>query len=208
MDSIKFQESDHTYQTEEGKPVLSVTRVLPDIPEHLLYKQFFIEKTLLGTRVHRYAEAFNKTLMGIDEAMYDDQVEVREQDEPYIEAYHKFVNDEVVKIHQSETKVYHPGYDYAGTLDIITLTRSRGVLLIDIKCTSVISPAAALQTAAYLKAYNLRRKDKVWKRAVVQLRPDGTYNIKMFPVKNLKYDFEIFLCKLKSAQWDAENLRS
>jgi hypothetical protein len=203
METIAFNADDHTYE-KEGKRVPSVTQVLPEIPEHLLYKQFFINKTLLGSRVHEYCELINKTIQNgtsISSLVFD----VPESDKPYLAAYMSFVDRDLVKVYETEKKMFHPIYNYAGTLDIVAETRSFGKAIVDIKCVSTMSPSTCLQTAAYLKAYNYKRKKKIYKRAAIQLKPDGTYEIYKFPVKQLKTDFDIFLCKLKSYQWDLDN---
>ena len=205
---LKFDKKKHIY-TVNGKRVLSVTTVLPDIPEHLLYKQFFIDKTLLGNRVHGYVDVINKHYMETekvpDPKLYEGE-NFLTSDEPYVKAYLKFLRVRRPKILFSEEKMFHVKYGYAGTVDLVAAISGKfGVL--DVKTTTTIAPYAKLQLAAYVMMYNHRYPSKmVFDRYIVHLKPNATYEVVPYYKKDLKEDFNVFLCKLKSAQWDMENM--
>jgi len=80
------------------------------------------------------------------------------------------------------------------------------IYIADIKTTAQVAPYAKLQLVAYLKAWNHSSELKVYNRAVIQLLPDERYRIIKYPVKEIGKDWSIFLCKLRSAQWDMENM--
>ena len=205
MDTIKFNSKNHTYTNKNNENVLSVTKVLPDIPEHLLYNQNFIRKTIIGTKTHEFAERanqhFKKTQKIRSIRGYGGDCKA------YCAAYQKFLKDIQPKIFAIEQRLFHPIYHYAGTLDLVC-NYNNFITLFDIKTTSVIDAKVKLQTAAYYTAYNHdRSRNRAQRRGIIHLKPNGQYAIKLLPIKQVAYDFNIFLCKLKSAMWDFKNLK-
>jgi hypothetical protein len=207
---LQFDKDTHIYKR-DGQRLLSVTQVLPDIPEHLHYQQFFIDKTLLGSRVHETIDAINKQILktGKTPAMkaYLRRHEQFPQDTPYLDAYAKFIKDLNPCILYSEAKLSHPVWTYAGTIDMIAHLFKK-TYVVDVKTSVQIAPYARLQLAAYQAMYNHNQIDKgqlVEKRAILQLKPDGSYKFEQYAASGFKADFDIFLCKLKSVQWDRAN---
>jgi hypothetical protein len=93
---LHFDKDKHVYSV-KGKKILSVTTVLPDIPESLLYKQSFIEKTLLGSRVHDCADTINNYYKTHDGAIpcedaYKGEA-FQKEDGPYVKGYLKFLKE-------------------------------------------------------------------------------------------------------------------
>jgi hypothetical protein len=186
-----------------------VTTVLPDIPESLLYKQSFIEKTLLGSRVHDCADTINNYYMTHDrvipcEDAYKSE-KFQKEDGPYIKGYLKFLKEKKPVILSSEQKMYHKLYNYAGTLDLAVEMKGK-LSILDIKTSTKVAPYARLQLAAYIRVWNAKYpNNEIFNRGVIHLLPNGTYKLVTYPVKDLRNDTEIFLCKLRSAQWDIAN---
>lgn len=207
-EKLKFDKKKHVYSV-KGRNILSVTSVLPDIPEHLLYKQSFMDKTLLGIRVHNCADTINnhyKThCMEIPcEDVYKSDP-FQKEDGPYIKAYLKFLKEKKPVIIASETKMFHKLFNYAGTVDLVVEIKSKKYIY-DIKTTSRVAPYARLQLAAYVRMWNYENPDKeIFNRGVIHLKPDGTYTLVPYSVKDLKNDTDIFLCFLRSKQWMAAN---
>jgi hypothetical protein len=205
---LKFDAKKHEY-TVDGKRILSVTTVLPDIPEYLLYKQFFIDASHRGTRVHECVDVINKHYMktgAIPEPKVYKGKNFLIEDEPYVKAYLKFLKVRRPNILLSEEKMFHMEYGYAGTVDIVgSVSGKFGIL--DVKTTTMIAPYARLQLAAYVHLYNkLYPKKKALYRHIVHLKPNTTYELVPFRNDELDEDFNVFLAKLKSAQWDMENM--
>ena len=210
IEGLEFDKKTHIY-TYKGKRVLSVTSVLPDIPEHLLYKQFFIDKTLLGNRVHSYVDIINKHYMKYrripDRKVYEGR-NFLESDAPYVEAYLKFINEHMPEIKMSEKQLFDREHFYAGTMDLVAKIKGK-LSIADCKTTSVIAPYAKLQLAAYTRMYNNHcPDDPAFNRYIIHLKPDTEFKLVPYPVKSLKEDFDEFYHKLRSAQWDAVNMGS
>ena len=94
----------------------------------------------------------------------------------------------------------------AGTIDGV-MRIEKDKYIADIKTSASVAPYAKLQLVAYLKIWNDNHPDgKIFKRMIIHLLPDGEYKLIRYPISDISRDFDIFLCKLKSAQWDAENM--
>ena len=119
---------------------------------------------------------------------------------PYLNAWIKFKKDSLLENIQIEQSVISKRYQYRGTPDRISLFKGK-ITVIDIK-TGQIYPSAAIQTAAYLEAYNSgkSRIEKAKERLVIQLCKDGLYRLapdKFFS----KSDFSVFLATLTIRNW-------
>lgn len=203
---LKFDKKKHEY-TVGNKKVLSVTTVLPDIPEHLLYKQFFIDATHKGIRVHEQVDIINKYYMEEKKVPYPSDMykDCLQTDKPYIESYVKFLKAHKPEIILSEKKMFHSELFYAGTVDLVAIVKGK-LSVLDVKTTSRVAPYARLQLAAYVRMYNLCYPErKAFNRYIVHLQ-EKNYKLVPYTVKSLEEDFDIFKCKLRSAQWDAEHL--
>lgn len=196
---VQFEEKSHVY-TVSGKRVPSVTQVLPDIPEWLLHRQEFIEKTIIGTNVHKWCELINKG----EEILLR---RIPDKERPYVQAWVNYLETGGIQILDSEFRIYNATHNYAGTVDVRAKDEI-SELLIDIKTVSQVSPATALQLAGYIHGYNDGKDPtlQIFRRRCVQLKPDETFRVYDYPVSDLNYDQNIFLCKLVSHQWDRDNL--
>jgi hypothetical protein len=206
---LEFDKEKHIY-THNGKRVLSVTTVLPDIPEHLLYKQFFIDAGFRGNRVHDYADKINKFYIDNKKKIPSSEIYQGkgyvESDEPYIKGYLKFLKAHKPDILMSEQKMLHKEFSYAGTMDLVAILKGKKTVL-DIKTTSKIAPYARLQLAAYVFMHNENHpENEVHNRCIIHLLPTGLYKLVHFKIDSLESDFEEFYHKLRSAQWDVANM--
>lgn len=202
---LKFDKEKHEYSV-GNKKVLSVTTVLPDIPEHLIYKQFFIDATHRGTRVHEHVDTINKYYIKKNKILSSDLCSnCLETDKPYVNSYIKFLKAHRPEMLLSEKKMFHTELFYAGTVDLVAVIKGK-LSILDVKTTTKIAPYAKLQLAAYVYMYNFCYPErKAFNRYIIHLQ-EKNYRLVPYTVKTLEDDFEIFQCKLKSAQWDAENL--
>ena len=113
----------------------------------------------------------------------------------YLDAWIKFSKDSLLENIEIEQKVSSERYQYRGTPDRISLFKGK-ITVIDIK-TGQIYPSAAIQTAAYLEAYNESRPrtKRAKERLIIQLCEDGTYRLPNADFFN-KSDFSVFLACL------------
>lgn len=201
---MKFDERTHTYTSKKGVILPSVTQVLPGPDEDAMLRPGFWEKTELGTRVHKACEIINK--WGALKDKHYKELELQDIDIPYIDAWVNFLDDTGTEVVRAEMKVRSKKYDYAGTLDCLVRNHKGEVSILDLKTVTQLSPVTALQLAGYIIAYNEQYSQDVFRRQVVQLKPDATYKRVKYPVSRLAYDKSIFLAKLNSARWDMANL--
>lgn len=191
---LHFDEPSHTY-TVDGARVPSVTQVLAacydfsHVPPGVL-----AAKGELGTAVHAACE--------LDDADDLDEESVHEAVRPYLDAYRLFKTHKCTHVIATEKIVHHPVHQYAGKLDL--LTEFDGARwLVDWKTPLVISPAVALQTAAYAAALPDAYSGP-WKRAALQLKNDGTYRLHEFGDPN---DFAVFVSFLNCHRWKEGNIK-
>lgn len=93
-----------------------------------------------GTEVHALAERLS----------HGEEVEVPDEIAGYVDAYVRFLDEHRVEPVHTEVTVYHTGYCYAGTLDLIARLDGRdGLALIDLKTSKGVYGETALQVAAY-----------------------------------------------------------
>lgn len=214
-DPVQFDEGTHTY-THKGEKCPSVTQVLPELPEHLIYNQNFIEKTELGSRVHKATEIFDrfgyksiskKFLRNCKSTL---GMPLKDEDIPYIEGWIKFMKESGWKNEEIEMLCFSQKYNYAGMCDRVgrhPKIFKRKKTILDIKTVSKVSPTVALQTAGYLNAYNEEWPNSPCEgRLAIQLLPEGDYKVHRYEIENLPYDLNVFLSKVISKRWDLENL--
>lgn len=198
---ITFRESDHTYWL-DGEQVPGVTTILKPlyIGDLKFVQDDILEyKSALGTAVHRAVELHVKG--GLDYSTVVDPVL------PYFEGYLKFERESGFKVTGSELRVFSQIYGYAGTCDLAGDLNGKHVL-IDAKTTTVLSPAVALQLAAYREAYNEERRPGLKQPAVrtyaLRLMP-GDYKLVPYDPFNHKSDFATFVGLLHVHRWCVAN---
>lgn len=194
MVDIRLNEETHVYTVNGGTVVPNVTRILDalgyyeGIPPHVLE-----HKAEIGKAVHTAAEYLDAG--ELDWSSVDDEII------GYVSAWQAFKDDAKFKVKKSEQIVYHPKFRYAGKLDRFGLLHGKYPAYLDIKCVAQLLPLTALQTAAYAEA-DIKDRRKKYKRAAVQLKPDGTYRWKEYTSPT---DFNVFLSALNLFNWRNNN---
>ena len=145
MMKLTFNQERHEYQL-NGNIVPAVTQITSSLIDLSAIPQDVLEhKRQIGTALHKAIE-----LHLADDLVLDS---VAEQVRPYFDAFLKFMADTGFKPRNSEYRVASEIYQYAGTLDMDGYMKGK-LSVVDFKTTSVLHPATALQTAAYLQAAN------------------------------------------------------
>lgn len=167
---LEFDEATHLY-TLSGHVVPNVTRVLDLIGVYANIPNDVLDwKSQIGTAVHEATVLFDANDLDMD--ALDPNIR------GYVEAWRRFRGGTNAKMIMTETRVYHPTYNYAGTVDRVLELPGRGLVIGEIKCTAQPHAIHKLQTAAYLAAiqaglsFAIKKKPK---RACIYLRPDGHY---------------------------------
>lgn len=191
--TLVFKDETHQY-FEDGIEKPSVTKILNELgitdfsgvpPEVLRKAQNF------GTAVHAVTEYHDKK--SLDFKSVDTPLI------PYLEAWQKFVKDYDFRIITIEQKFYCKKYDYCGTIDRVGTIQNRKTI-IDLKSSTSMVPATALQTAGYAIGIN----EPNITRWAVQLKADATYSVK--PYTN-PTDTAMFLSCLNVWKWKKANLK-
>lgn len=192
--SLTFDELTHTYRF-KGEVVPSVTKIIEPLSDFSGIPQEVLNaKAFLGQVVHKACEL-------VDQGTLPDSWDAGSA-LPYVDAYRKFLTECKPKWDGIEERVFHPSYKYAGTLD------RRGKIgadyaYADIKCSSVVDPAAGVQTAAYMEAKMMELRllgepQSGVDRCVIHLKPDGTYRLEWFKDPR---DWPTFLSCLTIFNW-------
>lgn len=190
LQTVKLQKTkdEGIYVVSDPDAVESATKWLKGSP----YRERD-RKAALGTSVHEHAEAYQK---GRPFPPARDDVR------PYVESFHKFLDDFNPEMELAEASVYNRTLKYAGTLDNISIINDERILL-DFKTGKGVYPEAALQLAAYRYAEFIGMPDgseakmpEVDGAAVVHLREDGYELIPVVADENVfnsfRYCIEVF----------------
>ena len=193
---LTFDPEKHVYHW-EGKRVPNVTSVLAPLSDFSFIKPEVLENARLeGQAVHFMAEHDCKgdlDVEGLPEWMAG-----------CYQAWCKFKEDTGFECMDSERRIYHPVYEYAGTPDLAgimpKLPKVKDPVLIDIKRSFYGGPVIGLQTAAYQEARNKEvPKDlRTKKRFALRLDKDGKYRLQPFEDPA---DFSVFLACLTMYRW-------
>lgn len=160
---LQFDEATHRY-TWNGRPVPGVTSILKPLQDFgAIPPAVLAAKADLGTRVHLATE--------LDDAGTLDEQSITDDVRPYLAAWRQFKADRDPVIVMAEQRVFCEPLCFAGTLDRV-LFMGGDEWLVDIKTSAGVPVSAGPQTAAYANA--LGQPDL--RRAVILLRPDGTYH--------------------------------
>jgi hypothetical protein len=192
---IHFDAAEHRY-TVAGVRWPSVTEVLDPLLELDGIPRAALKAAAeFGTHVHMATDLYDKGTL--DEPALDPHLA------PYLAAWKLFLRDTGSTVLASELRVGHSKLRYAGTLDKIIRTQSRGRnrgLVLDIK-SGQVPRTVGPQAAAYLEAAESLALDDVYGftgRAVLQLRGDATYRFNLLADPT---DWSIFLSALNLHRW-------
>lgn len=195
---LSFDEPTHVYRW-NGNVVPGVTRALDGLTD---YRWVTAEQLELareeGKAIHYMVELYAKN--DLDERELDPWFG------PRLVALKKLIADTQMKVIASEEKVYHPGFGYAGCLDLAATLVVPGMdkkpiearAILDVKRSFAAGAAIGLQLAAYMEAKNAASTEKFDRRYALQLRDDGTYRLREFDDKS---DFQTFLACLIRHKW-------
>lgn len=201
MKTVEFKEKDHTYwlkntDTGHSNRLPGVTGVIDffantfaGIPRGVLEKA-----ADRGRAVHLATEYYDQG--NLDEEKLDPILQ------PFLKAWKHFKEKYEVDICETERRVWHPRYLYAGQLDRIIRVRGRKFLL-DIKTGAAMRPTTGPQTAAYMNAY-AQDGGVPLPRMGVELHKDSTYTVKELEDPN---DFPVFLAALTLYRWRLKNAK-
>lgn len=170
---LTFEPVEHVYHY-RGERVPSVTQVLDVIDETWRVDPLVLRAAAeRGVAVHRATELDDDGDLDIDDL---DPVLL-----PYLKAWRRFRSDMGFRVLHSESRIWHDGMRFAGTLDRIGTFAAAGrkpgdLQLLDIKSGSAW-PSHGPQTAAYAEAFSRLTREKIADRWCVYLRPDGLYRL-------------------------------
>jgi hypothetical protein len=186
MDSlapVTFEPIGHIYRC-AGRVIPHVTGVLDGLTDYSMVVPHHMEiARQRGTAVHALVEF---TAQGIP-------CDTPEWMTPVAEYWDQFCAESGFRMIASERRVYHPTYDYAGTLDLVCelpKTKLKGVGILDVKRSFMGGKTIGYQTAAYAEAYQAGGGEKINWRAALRLREDSPYRLATYPDKG---DFSKFL---------------
>ena len=196
--SIEFTfDADRHLYLVQGQPVPSVTQVLHSaglganysmVPPEVLER-----KRTIGQFVHQathYLDEGSLDLASVDPAL-----------QPYLSGYQRFLCESGFRPQLIEYRVVGSigGMLCAGTVDRVGSMTGK-LWIIDLKCVDRLYPGFALQTAGYelLLPKPLVPPFK-YTRAVLRLRPDGSY--KLSPPYEDPSDLDVFRAALITTIW-------
>jgi hypothetical protein len=192
---FRFDPERHLYLV-EGRPVPSVTQVLAACGLSADYSTVAPEvlerKRIIGEYVHKATQYLDEG--SLDLATVDPQIQ------PYLAAYRQFLNDSAFRPRLIEHRLVGNinGMLCGGTVDREGAMAGK-LWIIDLKCIERLYPSFALQTAGYglllPKPVTLPFR---YTRAVLQLKPDGTYKLTAYEDPA---DFDVFRAALALTVW-------
>lgn len=193
---LDFDPIDHAYFL-DGVRVPSVTQLIDPLYDFTgIPPETLRRKAAIGTAVHAASELIDAD--DLDDESVDPAIE------GYLDGYRKFLDEVQPELLQSEQKIAHPVWRYAGTLD--RLWRIEGCLAIgDLKTVAARdpSPLIGVQLAAYdlLRQYGDDAPEKAL-RFALQLKPDGTYKLHQYTEQD---DYRMFMSLLTIHHWRAQH---
>lgn len=186
-ETLTFNSKTHTYRV-NGRKLTSVTQAIKDnFGEPPWYNDYNAAK---GIALHQAIHFYNMGTL--------DQRTLNKEIRGKFEAYKLFRAQTRFQVIDSEIQLYSKKYNFAGTIDIAGEPwDSSNLTIIDIK--SSIEPKVEIQLGGYSILYSEHRGRVVNRAAALELKNDGSYNIKWF--KDLKRARRIFLATLTISNW-------
>lgn len=200
---LVFGPAAHRY-TLDGVELPSVTKIIGSCG---FYEFPFVSleqlaaKAQLGRDVHSACELFDNGTLDwstlTDEVLY------------HFEGWVKFRADHPeLEIIANEEQLFHPHLKYAGTLDRVLGSDRHGLsvrrTVADIKIGMEL-PAAKMQTAAYLNAYNATRQPREQATIRISIHLPGAGKYKLVQHAGVD-DFRAFTACLQLFKWRNENV--
>jgi hypothetical protein len=187
---LTFNPERHEYYL-NGALLPNVTRILSDLTDLSMVPPAALEiARQKGNAAHRMVELWAKNDL--------DTGTLPEWMEPVFDEWSKFVLQSGFKVVDSEKRVFHPQYRYAGTLDLYGEMNS-GAAYIDIKRSFLGGNVIGLQLAAYQGADVYDHKDRrTAKRYALRLKEGEPYRLQEYSDPN---DFSVFTACLIRHNW-------
>lgn len=180
---LEFDPAAHKY-TFNGQPVPNVTSVLSPLTSYAMVDPKKLEiARQKGVAIHKMVELSCQN--DLDESSLPSWME------PALVQWKRFVAHSGFQVVSSETRVFHPIYKYAGTMDLFGNVAGQRTY-IDVKRSFLAGAAIGYQIAAYAEAHSHETKGKSLKhkRFALRLREDGDFRLEPF---NDPQDFNNFL---------------
>ena len=192
---IQFDAEKHEYKV-NGRRLPSVTEILRPLYGDLRFVQQDVldYKSELGVAVHKAVELH--VLGGLDYGSLVSPVA------EYFDQFLAFEAETGFQPLESELRV-SSALGYAGTLDLAGMLRGKRSV-VDLKTTAALSPAVALQTAAYQQGYRETFGFEGTTRFALRLLPD---KYRLVPFTDAS-DFAVFLSLFKVHQWCATHSKA
>ena len=166
-----FDERLHRY-TIEGRVVPSVSQILQPLAAMAyggIDAQVLLNAARLGTAVHACTEYLDEG--ELDEATVDPEWV------PYLDAYKAW--KEVIRPEILDIELRLACSKFGGTIDRIVKIDGQ-LWIIDLKTTSQIHKHVGVQLAAYAALAEKHLRTTGFRRAALQLKPDGTFKVREF----------------------------
>jgi len=143
---LTFDAEQHRYFW-DGKPVANVARVLAELTDYSVIPAATLEVARQkGVAVH--------TMLDLDEKKDLDEETLPDWLKPVLAKWRQFVKETGFVTRASESRVYHPLYKFAGTLDRYGhMAMIGGFAFVDFKRSFLAGKVIGLQLAAYRAAY-------------------------------------------------------
>ena len=94
--------------------------------------------------------------------------------EGYVNSFQRWFDTYVDKVYVNEDRFYCDKLMITGAVDLVlSIKNDERLCVIDLKTPAIISKSWQLQTSAYQYLYNRNNKNKVKRRAVLQIKKDG-----------------------------------
>ena len=186
---LEFSEKDHVYLL-DGKVIPSCTQILQGvglIQFNGVSPDVLQRAAAFGTACHRACHLDD--LGDLDEQSLDPNLK------PYLDAWRTFRGD--LKFDSIEQPLWHPVYGFAGTPDRFVVGYPQPTIY-DIKTGTTVYPVTAIQLAGYAILADIPTA----RRLVVQLKPDGKYQVHEFKERT---DRGVFLSALSVYKWRIKN---
>lgn len=179
---ISTNPSDHVDESAGTPEYRGVTRVLYNAR---VMRDFEVAESILerGSEVHRHTHL-------LDTVKYFNWNSVDKQYRGWVRAWGKFKADADVHILHSEHFVQNKIYGVRGRLDTICTFADDPRICVLEKKTGKLPPVTPLQLAAYGWLYDPKPP---LQRVAVELREDGTYSTKVYPLREYLRDVHDFL---------------
>lgn len=162
---IEFNEKDHIY-TKNGIVLPSVTQIMQPLYEAVYGKADMNASDngkSKGKEIHR----------AIDDYCEFGMIDISEEYRPYLDNFIRYIDEHQYEIVASEVMLYHPVYNYAGTIDIIVTDKKGEYGLIDNKTGDLQPKLHAVQLQAYTDMWSANKMPEIAFKVALGLSDKG-----------------------------------